>query len=95
MSIYADAEPTDIWAITNDRLNSTPVTVRGTTGYLSDTVDLNPFLTWQEADGLIVHIQNNGGTPDSILAFAESLVLLDADAQHTFLESGQPRPPHG
>lgn len=94
VSIYANTAHTDIWAIMNGRFTSTPVTVRGTTGYLdeSDSDGANPFLVWQEADGLIVHIQSSGGSRDSILAFAETLEHLPAAEQEEFLQTAQPRP---
>jgi hypothetical protein len=90
--IYRGTEPGDIWSIMNGQHTSTPVTVRGATGFLENTDELNPFLVWRESDGTIVHIQNNGGTPESILAFAENLTLLDAEGWERFLRAGVDRP---
>jgi hypothetical protein len=92
VQIYRGTEPGDIWSIMNGRHTSTPVTVRGTTGFLENTDESNPFLVWREADGTLVHIQNNGGTPESILAFAETLTRLDAEGWERFLRSGEDRP---
>jgi hypothetical protein len=92
VQIYRGTEPGDIWSIMNGRHTSTPVTVRGTTGFLENTDELNPFLVWRESDGTIVHIQNSGGTPESILAFAENLTALDAGRWAQFMQSGQGRP---
>ncbi len=75
------------------RHNSTEIDLRGTTAYLDDTDDNNPFLVWQERPGIIIRIQNNGGTVDAIVAFAESLTPLNADGRAAFLATAQTPPP--
>jgi hypothetical protein len=93
VDVYTDTNGTDIWSVMDKRHNSVEINLRGTTAYLDDTDDNNPFLVWQEQPGIIIRIQNNGGTADAIVAFAESLTPLDADGRAAFLATAQTPPP--
>ena len=95
VDVYTNTNGTDIWSVMDKRHNSTEIDLRGTTAYLDDNDDNNPFLVWQEQPGIIIRIQNNGGTADAIVAFAESLTPLHADGRAAFLATAQtpPTPP--
>lgn len=92
VDVFTGTEATDIWSIMDYKRGATPIEVRGTTGFLDDTDYHNPFLVWQEAPGIIVKIQNNGGTADSILAFAKTLTPVDAAGRDSFLATALPAP---
>lgn len=95
VDVYTNTEGTDIWSVMDKRHGSIEIGLRGTIGYLNDTDDKNPFLVWQERPGIIIRIQNNGGTAEAITAFAESLIPLNAEGRDAFLATGQtpPTPP--
>jgi len=93
VDVYTHTNGTDIWSVMDKRHNSTQIDLRGTTAYLDDSDDHNPFLVWQEQPGIIIRIQNNGGTADAIVAFAESLIPLGADGRAAFLATAQEPPP--
>ncbi len=95
VDVFTNTAGSDLWSIMYSRHRSELFDVRGTTGYLDDTDELNPFLVWQEAPGVIVRIQNNGGTADSILAFAESLTPINSAGLDAFRTTAAtpPTPP--
>ena len=51
-----------------------PMTVRGVTGYVTETTGL-VVVDWQEADGRLVHMEGVGVSREEVFKVAESLEL--------------------